>query len=424
MKNLFIFFACIYASISTFAQILGPSAQEVQFKYRAQFQIPVDSDYATDLERAEFHASHLFGLLQSKAVVRKYDLMPFFVGGLGAPKSPSQIKIISSKEIENNLIEIEYENKGQLILHKEAAAKILEDQKIILPMPVNPYESYDKNCTDEHYDSFGDYWYFYDVYKKGCVYLSKAPYATDVLIDIALPKTKKIDLTMKRHMLRGDNGNGEVFSIAMIHGFADDTKDPDDSGRINFKEMNDFFIEQGFAKTNIKSKSQYPLFLFTKDVQLTNGKTIKIEIQHLLVETAIESRSKIFATFFKDAVFNADVIIYAGHSGLGGNLDIPSLEAKVGAFEFNKNKKQIFYFDSCSSYSYYLEHFKVEKTKAKIDIMTNGLSSYFHTAQATMSTFMKHLISEDSQDIEWQTVLGDMENQLKGETYLLNVGGI
>ena len=27
----------------------------------------------------------------------------------------------------------------------------------------------------------------------------------------------------------------------------------------------------------------------------------------------------------------SDVIIYSGHSGLGGNLDIPSLEEKAGA---------------------------------------------------------------------------------------------
>ena len=145
MKNLFIFLTCLYASMNSFAQILGPSVQEVQFKYRVRFQIPMNSDYATDLERAEFHASHLFGLMHSPQLIRKFDLNPNIVGGLGAPKSPAQIKIISSTNLQNDLIEIEYESKGRMILHKDVAEKILKAERMILPMPVNPYESYDQN---------------------------------------------------------------------------------------------------------------------------------------------------------------------------------------------------------------------------------------------------------------------------------------
>lgn len=131
-----------------------------------------------------------------------------------------------------------------------------------------------------------------------------------------------------------------------------------------------------------------------------------------------------FAKFFKEAVENADVIIYGGHSGLGGNLDIPSLESKAGKFKFNSKKRQIFYFDSCASYAYYLTQFSGEKTKSKIDILTNGLSSYFETSQAVLEGLLENILSETKEDVSWMQIMKDMEKPLDGGSFLLNVGGV
>jgi hypothetical protein len=117
------------------------------------------------------------------------------------------------------------------------------------------------------------------------------------------------------------------------------------------------------------------------------------------------------------------VIIYEGHSGLGGNLNIPELEEKAGKFQFPK-KKQIFYFDSCSSYSYYLDHFNAYKTKTNIDVVTNGLSSYFHTSPLVLKEFLNYLIGSDNRNFQWMTILKKMESVLDQETYLVNVGGL
>jgi hypothetical protein len=424
MKTKIFFLATILFSLSGFTQILGPTAKEVSYRYVSAFQIPISASQKTDQDRAEFHASHLFGLFHSHKMVEKFGLNPDQIGGVGAPKSQMKIKIISSTKIDESLIQVVYENTGRMILHKAVAAELLKTKSLIVPMPVNPYLGYDQKCTDEHYNSFGDYWYFYDVFKSGCEYLSTEPYAVDTKIEISDVIVKKTNQTLSLPKLRGDNGNGDLFSIAFIQGFSDDVKATDDSGRANYTEISSYLLLQGFTVTKSKSRTKYPLNLYSKDVLLTNGQKIRIEIQHLLVETSIGSKSKVFANFFKDAVQNADVIVYAGHSGLGGNLDLPSLEAKVGKFMFNQKKKQIFYFDSCSSYSYYLDHFKVEKTKVNIDIMTNGLSSYFHTAQKTMAVLLGHLTTEKSEDVLWSSVLSEMEESLEGSTYFLNVGGI
>lgn len=425
MKKIFLILAS-QLLVFSFAQsqIISPSGVEVQYQYTAKFQIPKKSDYSTDVERAEFHASHLFGLFHSPHTVSRYGLLGGVAGGIGAPRSQMNVSIVSSKEISADLLEIEYKNLGRMILNKTAAEMALREKSMTFLLPTNPMKIYNEKCTDDHYTSFGDYWYFYDIYKQGCEYLTTSEFATETTIQISATTTKKMETTLSLPKLRGDNGNGDLFSIAIIQGFADSKSDLSDSGRINYKETYDFLKSQNFKITDSVNHRYQPMKVFTKTQILSNGKLLNIEVKLLLVETSIGSRSKIFAQFFKDAVQSADVIIYGGHSGLGGNLDIPSLESKVGKFEFNKNKKQIFYFDSCSSYSYYLEHFKVQKTKAKIDIMSNGLSSYFHTARHTTQMFLGFLFSPEAADVEWSKVLSAMEDKLDGDTYLLSVGAI
>jgi hypothetical protein len=406
----------------TKAQIIGPSVLEVKYSYTTTFEVPSNQDEDSNEDRAQFHASHLFGIFHSPTLVKRFHLTDG-IGGIGGPRSQMKIKILAAKD-NGSVVRITYSNSGKMILHKKVATALLEKGVFVLPLPVNPYEIYDKNCTDAHYTSFGDYWYFYDIFRKGCTYLSKEPKSVRVEIAIKPSEYKKMETKAPLMKLRGDNGNGSLFSIYVIHGFESDPKNKSDEGRSNFDEFNDYLAQTGFTLDHKKTKPTNSLFVFSKEVNLTNGKKIQVEIKHLLVTTGIESRSKLFAKFFKEAVETADVIAYGGHSGLGGNLDIPSLEEKAGTFNFNPNKKQIFFFDSCSSYSYYLEHFAVEKTKAKIDVITYGLSSYFHTSTGVLATFIEHLISAEAKDVLWSDILGDMEKTLEGDTYLLNVGGI
>ncbi len=414
----------LFCSLIANSQILGPSVTEVKFSYTATFQAPVENEEGSDEALAMMHSQHIFGIFASPTMIAKYIGNDAITGGLGGPRSQMKIKIISSEEADGT-ITITYSNSGKMILNEKAAKKILAKGSLELPMPTNPYEIYDEKCTDEHYNSFGDFWYFYDPFRKGCEYLSKSPKATLVSLKIVPAEYKKMDLTPKLPQLRGDNGNGSLFSIYIISGYYEDGSVKKDPGYANYKEIRDGFLNQGFELSSSKRKNtEMPLNVYTKQIELDNGKVIDVEINHLLIETDIGTRSKVFAKFFKEAVEEADVIIYGGHSGLGGNLDIPSLEEKVGKFNFNPNKKQIFFFDSCSSYSYYLEHFAVEKTKAKIDIISNGLSSQFDTSTPILFSLMDYLLSPKAKDVQWMEILKSMENTLEGNTYLINVGGI
>lgn len=426
MQFLNLFVLILIASGSASAQILSPHAAEVNFSYEAIVEVPLDETFTSSIEAAQFQAQHMFGIFSSPTLIQRMGINSNYVHGIGGPKSQSEILILSEELFEKNqqsMIRIEYKNSGQMILHKKAAEKVLTSGSFTVPLPTNPFKIYRKKCTDSHYDTFGDYWYFYDPYREGCERLSTEPYAQEVSIAVSKSKTRNIQRSAELPLLRGNNGNGSLFSIYMIHGFSEDKKDPEDDGRLNYITAHEYLLEKGFSVEKLKKNSPYPLNLYKKSVTLSNGETIQIEIKSLLVDTDLGSKSKVFAEFFKNAVSTADVIIYEGHSGLGGNLNIPELERKAGKFNF-PNKKQIYYFDSCSSYSYYLEHFNAYKTKTNIDVITNGLSSYFHTSPLVLKEFLNYLVGTDNRNFQWMTILDKMESVLGKETYLVNVGGL
>lgn len=417
------FLAC---TIQVSAQILSPHALEVDYVYETVVEVPMDDTFSSSIDAASFQAQHMFGIFSSPTVIEGMGINSEYIHGIGGPKSQSEILILSEEVFEKNqqsMVRIHYKNSGQMILHKKAAEKVLNQGSFIVPLPTNPFKIYRKKCTDSHYDTFGDYWYFYDPYREGCERLSQEPYAQEVQVNVKKSKTRNIQRSAELPLLRGDNGNGDLFSIYMIHGFAEDKKDKEDDGRLNYEIAHEYLLEKGFSVERLKKSSPYPLNLYKKAVTLSNGKTIQIEIRSLLVDTEMGSTSKVFADFFKQAVATADAIIYEGHSGLGGNLNIPELERKAGKFNF-PDKKQIYYFDSCSSYSYYLDHFNAYKTKTNIDVITNGLSSYFHTSPLVLKEFLNYLIGSDNRNFQWMTILNKMESVLGKETYLVNVGGL
>jgi hypothetical protein len=418
-------FSFLGVALPAQSQILSPSAVEVEIFYKATFLSEgskEDQERSVE-EKAEFHASHIFGILQSKQFVKKFELNANAVGGLGAPRWPPEIVVKKESELEDGRSEITYTLRAKMLLHKKVAKDWLQAGEISLPLPYDLAEIYDTHCTDEHYNSRGDYWYFYNVFAKGCTYLQKEPYAHSVSVKIVEIEPRKVADSPRLKLLRGDNGNGDLFSIYVIYGFEEDAHNSSDEGRLNFETFLEELERRGFQQRQVNRDTRRPLFVSEMDLEKNNGRPVHVEIKSLLVDTAIESRSTAFAKFFKEAVENADIILYAGHSGLGGNLDIPSLEEKAGEFTFDPTKRQLFFFDSCSSYSYYLDPFRKMKTRKSIDILSYGLPSYFATTQKIHNAFLDLVLDMDG-DPSWMEFMERLEKPLRGGSYLINVGGI
>jgi hypothetical protein len=422
-----IFAALIWALFSTSearAQVISPSSEEVLFSYQTDFEISASEAGDAALEQLSLdHANYLFGVMSSIELAGSYGIDSTVVEGAGAPRSDMQIRVISSQN-KGKVLTIRYAVSGRMLVHKKVARVLLKDRVWRLPLPVNGKKAFKVQCTDEHYKSFGDFWYFWDPYRAGCESLQDAPLAKTVEIHISPVRQKKFDEWARLDLLRGANGNGDLFSIYVIHGFDESSTDKKDAGRITFDTFNAYLLEKGFQETVKFAGLKRPLKVYTKTVTLPQNKKITIEIKSQLADTEMETKGVTFAKFFKEAVAQADVIYYSGHSGLGSNLSIPLLEEKAGGFTFPKNKRQIFYFEACSSYSYYLTHFSAHKTRAKIDILSNGLASYFETANDVLHAFMDVLISDKMIDIQWLDFLKRIEKPLEGRSFLLNVGGV
>lgn len=400
------------------AQVISPSARELVLSFDAKFivQLTRDRDVATAIDD---HSSHLFGVLHSPHWNSLYGLYPD-LGGIAAPRLPAKTEFISAIPIQGTqrLFQVHYRYVGVFLVHRKVAQDWLSSGTVTLPMPYKMSSIYNVNCTDPHYTTRGDYWYFYDPYREGCEYLLSEPYHRMVTMKVSAPTEPKREYRPDLGALRGDNGNGSVMKISIIHGFAESDRAKADEGRVGFEKLNRDLRSAGFIQEIVQKKFTSPLYIFRKKVG-----SIDVEIHHLLADTEIDARSDRFAQFFKESIETADVLMYLGHSGLGANLDIESLESRAGEFQFQPNKKQIFYFDSCASYSYYLELFRMQKRRSKIDLVTNGLSSYFTQSEAVLRRFLNALVFAKD-EATWLQILTDMEVPLKGDSYLLNVGGI
>ncbi len=107
-------------------------------------------------------------------------------------------------------------------------------------------------------------------------------------------------------------------------------------------------------------------------------------------ESGIDQKSQAFHYAFRQGIKDAAILIYDGHSGLGGHLDLTEIaELRDFKFEFPKDKYQIFFFNSCTSYTYYNARFLQRKVKRgrnqqatkNLDLMVNGLATYFDDEQ-------------------------------------------
>lgn len=416
---LFIFIA------SAGAQVISPSGQEVSFQYSARFVL---SEYGGSPEdQALDHSQYMFGVLHSPSVVDRYGLDPDWLEGIGGARLPLTIRVNSVTSDEEGREIVSYQAFGRLLLHKQVVRKLRSTLEIPLQLPFDISRIYLKKCTDSHYDSFSDYWYFWDPYRDGCERLRQPHISREVVLKLRLIESQPSEQSPNLNRLRGDNGNGDVLRVYVLNGFNESSSVSADEGRINFEQIRQTFIDRGFEVENVDRSPRIPRNLYTKSIR-KNDKIMHIEVIHQLANTDISSDAITFARSFQEAVNEGDIIAYLGHSGLGGNLDIPSLSAKLeragdGAIEFPQDKYQIFFFDSCSSYSYYLPHFREMKTKGKIDILSYGLSSLFENSAAVFAVFIDRFLHLN-QAQSWESILRSMEEPLGKQTFLLNVGGV
>jgi hypothetical protein len=163
-----------------------------------------------------------------------------------------------------------------------------------------------------------------------------------------------------------------------------------DWGIIGYNKQRDFLVDLGFTET-VWTLEQVEKIYKAKDgfvpyvIEMTlNAKNANLRYRLVLADTGYSHNSKAFHAFLMDSLLNDSLVIYNGHSGIGQNLDLASIEKLRGIkLNFNPNY-QIIFLGSCVPYSYYTEmFFNKKKTPTdpkgslKLDIFTYGKESVF-----------------------------------------------
>lgn len=424
MKPLFL--ALFLFSALAHAQVISPSSVEVKFDYETEFQTAKDGTAkSVVLEQAKY----MFAYMQNPQIAAMFGLPKSFEG-VAAPRWEPSVRVLSDSKA-GGLRTIRYEMSGLLLVNKKVAAQLLPQGHWDIALPYDLDHYYDENCVDPEDAAPVEFWYFGQPLKPGCEHLLKAPLASTVSMRLS-PAPAVPDRAVGLADLRSH----DVFQIASINGFDDNSTKKNDDGRVNFMAMNAWFRSQGFKMTIDQHYKTHPVYVFEKELTRADGTTFTARIVRLLADTGLDGSRKVtFAKFITEAFLDSDVVIYEGHSGMGVNLDLDTLNQQLlisrdprapNHVEFDRAKHQLFLFDACSSYSYYLGMFDGLKDPGTLAVMSNGLESLF----GYELPMTKHLYTElldlnhakvANDGLTWEQLLEEYERPLRGNTFMLNV---
>jgi hypothetical protein len=323
------------------------------------------------------------------------DQLDYMVGpmsqsdALSVPKGNHIVSNIVITSKERNILTISYYYRGTIVLHNGAG----NIYPIVLP--INPRKIFEASkvgndypCTDEHYQTKDDFWYFWTPYRKGCN-LQKG---TDFYVFNANVKRYKNSKLSYPEYQNLPDALGNI-SVHMFFGMDDPSLDrnPNNSTDINaenYRKFKKYLLKNGYKSTKW---SAIQVSSIAKTLNGTSPYVETIQKGKLIYRlffgpTGIDEDSLAFHWFYKDALENASIFMYEGHSGLGANLNLESIESSLNEKITLSNRYQIYFFNSCTSYRYYNDNYFNRKISAldpkgtkKLDILTNGLATTFYS---------------------------------------------
>ncbi|MFM8313196.1 MAG: hypothetical protein ACKOA8_02820, partial [Deltaproteobacteria bacterium] len=322
----------------------------------------------------------------------------------GVPRGDKKVKILETELIDEQNSRIYYSYEGTALLqsgprtHNTFPLPRIPTQEGIFDPAVD--EKGFNHATDPHYQDYDDYWYFWNPTRPGSR-LKEGIHYDFVKADIQ--RIKRTDHSSP-HYKKLVNSEG-VIRVTAMFGMDDPSHSRNanrgkDLGALGYRGFRKGLLEMGFESTELSTSEKEKLFGGHKFLGFTLEKLTretprgKIEVLLFFGPSGISEPSRAFHYVFKDSLENSAVVLYDGHSGLGAHLDIDSIERAEG-FKIQRHPKdyQIFFLNSCSSYSYYnLSYHKLKDAKNPtqyLDILTNGLETAFDETQKSNLALIK-----------------------------------
>ncbi len=363
------------------------------------------------LELIDLQVRHLYGTF---SVHDEFRNNPGIVEGKGETLLRS-----SSVDPGKGRGRIRYTHKDRVVFKKSVFRG--DKPTIKFQLPRDPVAIYSRGldpdgrfnlCTDEHYNSEGDFWYFWHPTKRGCpIGSGDLQLVTGNLAPI--PNTKKTYPDYDK--LLGDNGNGKAVKIMYLVGVDENFK-AGDLGSNSYREAFDLLRQNNFkVKSSIRRRSS--LTYSTPDYD--------VEVDMRLVNPGTDQFVKAAA----EGLETADIFIYDGHSGLGGYLYVDRFQQVLGRpLNLNKEKSQIFYFNGCSTFAYYnLDYFKLKSSSADpkgikfLDVITTSIGATFDIGARHDAVVITNLVNGSRPS--WQTIMDQVYKADRRQTALTHVNG-
>jgi len=388
------------------------------------------------LDLVDQQIMHLMGIFQSDSFLNSY-----WPGALGETYKITFTQLKKGRTPSRR--ELHYKFEGKVVFHKNAFGRFFESE-VPLILPLQPDKIYKLGmidghnyCTDEHYNTEIDFWYFWDPDKNGCPLNDNN---TDVLrFTGTLNRLSNTRWTYPEYdqLYKRDNNKKEL-NISVFVGLMNEDLDfslPDrkDEAYKAYNQIQREVRALGYKLSENKKNFSYDIQneqfqdginnmkVYSKELKTKLGTPLKVNIRILITDTSITSPDETFHHYYVNSLQTADIMVYDGHSGLGGNLDLMSLPD----VDWNLSKYQLFYFNGCSSYPYFNgSYFSAKNGTKKLDIITSGLPTYSNTAGSNVMAFLNNFLKGKINT--YQSILGDIElsNQVNGEeTYLTGVNG-
>jgi hypothetical protein len=293
-------------------------------------------------------------------------------------------------------------------------------------------------CTDHHYNDAFDFWYFWDPMPDD----EKCPLTQNDIVKVnavlyPLPSTVNTYPEYRKFLGISDSEEKTVRVTFLVG--VDENFSRSDLGAKTFNAAYKVLTE-GKALLSMHNLNfeindkEREILTTTKDIRFTHapgpysneprhkvlrwqGDGYKVLLNMYLMDpTDTENLIKLSV----DGLRNSDLFIYDGHSGLGGYFDVGLLFAKK-RYTLYENTYQIFFFNGCSTFSYYnSDYFELKGTK-NLDIMTNAIGAPFVSGAGPDVWLIRDLISGDMPS--WQEMMNTLYEMDPRNTALTHVNG-
>lgn len=444
-KILFLFLinlsALAYAQNRYSPMYSAPHAEEYQvefqFIFRTEWQDLGKLRKLNNRDRLEYKNQYILPTL-------KYLYGPLNNRAFGNPQRNFDVQVDwAQAKVLQGWVVLPYTYKAQWIIANELTGY----NQISVPVPYTAANLETPNwvqCTDSEvtHQTMNLYWYYWDPARPGCDQKEGVHYQNIVITLQKKTPNLKVSYPEYQNLIQVKPG-GKILTLTFAFGYVEEVTNPlpDQDLDYGMQQYRDFL---SYVRKNSGSvlketpiyQSEFPGAVNPRKIMgyrfigYNSGVHLKIDV----MAAADVDQMDIFAKSFAhdhDSFFG-----WFGHSRLGWGFDSDNLVyylKRQPQYYSISQQYQIIYWAGCNSYSYYTIPFFELKANSQqdpfgtkyLDIISNGLSSYFALNSTNAKIVLRHLINWEKR-ASYQVILSDLEfaaHRIGADRIMINVLG-